>query len=395
MDRLIRYSVIASVAALMSLGCSVELGEAPKERLVPVTPVKITTPTARPLPTATLIPTATPEAILNPSQVEALVWDRVRPCADLITESIETELEVTLSSTYSAGTSMWTIDAASQEAGLNFGRWEVSDRTASVGPVDQTAMAIDSGELVCGLPASRLAQQLTPPRFSTPTPTPTPEPTVTPSPDPTPTPTPEPTPTSSAPDNEVALLLWERVRTCADRIARTQEKDIQIQFTVVEDKGDNIQRVFASNEELGLSFGTWDVEFGTGTVKPEDDVAEAVATRADFCSLPAAFLADGLTPPDFLSPQVVESQEIARIKVWVTVRGCFFPVPGLDAFTAYQDRPGRWLVEGRSTLTNAQEKTTTITYGLWIIDAGTGAILPQDAVARSASSGQSSCFSEP
>lgn len=394
MARLMKYTV-AAVAALVSLGCSVELGEPPRERLVPVTPVKITTPTARPLPTATLIPTATPEALLNRSQVEALVWDRVRPCADLITGSSETDLEVNLSSTYSAGTSVWTIDAASQETGLNFGHWEVSDQTASVEPVDHTAIAIDSGELVCGVPASRLAQQLTPPRFSTPTPTPTPEPTATLEPDPTPTPTPEPTPTSSAPNNDVALLLWERVRTCADRIARTEEKDIQIEFTVVGAKDDNIQRVFASNEELGLSFGTWEVESGSRTVTPGDEVAGTIAIQADSCALPAAFLADGLTPPDFLSSQVVGSQEIARIKVWVTVRDCFFPVPGLEAFTAYQDRPNRWLIEGRSTSTDAQEKTTTVTYGLWIIDAGTGIILPQDAMARSVSSGQSSCFSEP
>ena len=62
--------------------------------------------------------------------------------------------------------------------------------------------------------------------------------------------------------------------------------------------------------------------------------------------------------------------------MWVSMYGCYDHFPQLSSFTATPDGPTRWIVEGRSPDTS---------YGLWLVDALTGAITPSDRIAEQAS----------
>lgn len=77
------------------------------------------------------------------------------------------------------------------------------------------------------------------------------------------------------------------------------------------------------------------------------------------------------------------SQDQAALAVWLTVYSCFGDFPFLGSFTAVPDGPVRWIVEGRSNDT---------VYGLWTVNGVTGAITPNDHVAREA---QSRCAETP
>ncbi len=159
----------------------------------------------------------------------------------------------------------------------------------------------------------------------------------------------------------------------------------------------------------------------TGLVSPVDQVASAIdATNASdgvICARPAALLADGLTPPLFptatpapaptptptrvptatpsptptaTSTAVAATGEQARLRVWVAIRSCFNTLPPLEVFTAYQDRPERWIVEGRAT----RDTGAAVTYGLWFVDVATGDITPSDFLAQRAAADQA-CFKNP
>ena len=83
--------------------------------------------------------------------------------------------------------------------------------------------------------------------------------------------------------------------------------------------------------------------------------------------------------------------------VWVATYDCFDdPKPTTLSFTAFQDTPQRWLVEGRDTIvvevevqrvvdgateTSIEERTQTILYGLWLVDTNTAVITPWDQLA--------------
>lgn len=123
---------------------------------------------------------------------------------------------------------------------------------------------------------------------------------------------------------------------------------------------------------------------------PGNVPATSIAT---FTPTPRSLLTPGPTPTPSPTP-VVATGEQARLRTWLAVYTCFQPSPELGSFTAYQDSPQRWIVEGRPETTTAGGETTTISYGLWLVDAYNGDIIPYDPVAKSIKA-NTSCFREP
>ena len=67
---------------------------------------------------------------------------------------------------------------------------------------------------------------------------------------------------------------------------------------------------------------------------------------------------------------VIDSADLASLRVWAGVYNCFQNFPELGKFTARMDVGGVWLVEGRTELT---------AYGLWEVRAKDGAVTPRDS----------------
>ena len=148
-----------------------------------------------------------------------------------------------------------------------------------------------------------------------------------------------------------------------------------------------------ANEDGTLSFGRWQVPDATGEVLALDKVASAIASPGITCDIPVALLATGLTPPLLLAPTptptivptptplpqpppaLVTTAEQAQLRVWVAVFNCYDHFPELESFTAHEDNPLSWVVEGRSDITQ---------YGLWMVDTLTGEISPADQLAEKA-----------
>jgi len=221
------------------------------------------------------------------------------------------------------------------------------------------------------------------------TPTPTPEPRSTVAPTETPEPTATPAPTRR--DTDVENLVLLTIMTCAGQLAAATGSTIAPDFETTYDSIDGNWRIDAFSKTPALTFGTWNVNDDTGAVTPEDGTAEGISTP-DLQCLPAlARRARGRTPPLFGPPspptptplpkatplprRKIASEDQAELAVWVTVYSCFGDFPFLSSFAAEPDGPVRWIVEGRSTDT---------VYGLWTVNAITGAITPNDQVARQA-----------
>ncbi len=111
-----------------------------------------------------------------------------------------------------------------------------------------------------------------------------------------------------------------------------------------------------------IHYGLWSVDGITGKVTALDVVAAEAAPK---CNIALA------TRPS-LPPAVTAGQ--AEVRVWITLYDCPYDLkPKRTSFTAYQDNPQRWLVEG---------KEGTVLYGLWSVDTATAAITPWDGEAR-------------
>ncbi len=236
------------------------------------------------------------------------------------------------------------------------------------------------------------------------TPVPTPTPTAA-----TPTPTSAPNLTSA----DVQRLVFQTVSQCADQISLGGGTPVKVQISVIynveEERWES--EVIGDNGSLNFSFGRWQVLDDTREVTPLDSVAADITIPNISCGNPVAFLGRGATPPLFLAPTLtptltptptptvtptptpiptptspiptptstpfppplVGTIDEAQLRVWATVFDCFGHFPSLESFAAYQDTPERWVVEGKSTITH---------YGLWLVDAFTGEIIPADSIAR-------------
>ena len=150
-------------------------------------------------------------------------------------------------------------------------------------------------------------------------------------------------------------------------------------------------------------YGIWQVDAQTGEITPSDLLAkEANAT----CRQPPPQVA----PRPFLAasfPSVVTAEQ-AGLLVWFAVYDCFFPSPNSTAFIAFQDNPQRWLVEGKDTVTTevevtrvvggttetfVEERTVSVSYGLWLVDTSTATASPWSNLARTTAA--RSCYQTP
>ena len=190
------------------------------------------------------------------------------------------------------------------------------------------------------------------------------------------------------------VMVWEHVNICAGQVASESGVAATLDFNSEFSVGNNSWIVGASSPELGLNLGSWAVNDATRGVTPLDSVSEAISAAETVCQQPTAKFADGLTPPRFADP-VVENviaptervtEEQARLKVWIAVRGCFPTLPGLSSFTSYSENPERWLVVGTGD--------GEINYGMWFVDVADGTITPHDLTAITTERNKA-CFFEP
>ncbi|MBI4199313.1 MAG: hypothetical protein HY535_02405, partial [Chloroflexi bacterium] len=198
-------------------------------------------------------------------------------------------------------------------------------------------------------------------------------------------PTPTPTPVTSRRDAEG--IVWARVSGCVEQVAKAlgATGDIQVTLATRYDPVTKAWTVEASTQDPRLTFGTWGVSDATGEVAPQDQVARGIAAPGVTCSPPTVFLAASLTPPQLVTAPLptavatpapkaeIASAQEATLRLWVQVYGCYDHFPQASSFTAYPDRPGRFVVEGRS------EESY---YGLWAVDTQTGQVTPLDALAK-------------
>ena len=195
---------------------------------------------------------------------------------------------------------------------------------------------------------------------------------------PEPPPPPEPVVTTA---EAAALRVWISVYNCYDHFPE-DSSFLAFQFTptswTVEGKSPITH------------YGLWEVDAFAGTISPKDELAiEAQSTCDEKETFPA-----------------VVSDLQAEIRVWIAVYDCFpmavegesdIPTPNDDFFTAFQESPVRWVVEGKGETDRVVEVTVTeqgVTetftqgasplsyYGLWEVDTNTGTITARDAVAR-------------
>ena len=381
---------ILVLAISITLGaCVLDRGAAPNPRVSPATPVPTIAPTPRLVSTPLPPPTPAPVTRLGRAGAELLVWEQVRSCAEAVARSAKSKVDVEFAPTYEAESGKWLLEVSSQALGLSFGRWAVVDATGQVAADDRVAQGIATPDMLCQRPEAFVAGRLTPPLL------------IATGPATTPTP---------APGGAAAeLQVWAQVRRCAEDIARAIPTRVEVAFKSSSAAGSGTWLVEAFSDSPDLDFGRWQVDDATGGVTPVDQVAQGIASLSLVCVRPEAFLAGRLTPPIFAAPgaasgvipaaqpgpaplaapaptlaPLVATAEQARVRVWASVRPCFEPPPPIESFTAYQDRPRRWIVEGRARTTSGQTATLTspATYGLWVVNADTGEIIPSDDEAR-------------
>ena len=205
--------------------------------------------------------------------------------------------------------------------------------------------------------------------------------------------------------------MWAKVSPCAEQIAGAGQAaaapgqpagpagsavTIQAVITSRYSPLSGAWLVDIANNEPALTFGLWEANDRTGQVIPLDDVARSIASPGIICNLPTATLATSLTPPLFRlsaptpssippptpTPEpAVASTEEAALLIWISVYNCYDHFPDQASFAAFQSSPRSWTVEGKSDITH---------YGLWEVNAFTGAIIPLDELAIEA---QATCAS--
>ena len=221
-------------------------------------------------------------------------------------------------------------------------------------------------------------------------PVPTPTATVPVEPTATPLPTATPTPSPTVGRALAESLVWSEVSGCAEQVAAPPEEDegeeeaaaavaeaieVNVVFASAYD-APNLRWLvdIATNDDL-LSFGQWTVtDEASPLVTPRDATAGRIAAGDARCALPSALLDGAPTPPLFLAIEVlVPSAELAATRVWTSVYGCYQEFPAFESFAGRAGLEGTWIIEGKSETTR---------YGLWEVDAATGAITPKDDLAR-------------
>ena len=282
------------------------------------------------------------------------MFSRLRQCADQVAFTVEAGVSVTLTSDYSSKDGSWLVGASSSDPDLNFGQWEVLDATKEVVPRDEIAVTISSSDIICFEPVALITRNITAPLFSTTTPTPLPTRT--------PAPIAEPIVTSA---EEAGLRVWVAVYNCyrywpdvTSFVARQESPERWI----VEGNSETTQ------------YGLWAIDAFTAQITPLDPLAQGAASNC-------------YVPPETVTSIVVTTAEVASHRVWVAVYSCFDPRPSNKAFTAFQDSPESWVVEGKvETVTGVGgvegeagvEGVKSANYGLWLVDSATAEITPLD-----------------
>ena len=217
-------------------------------------------------------------------------------------------------------------------------------------------------------------------------PVPTPTATVPAEPTATPLPTPTPTPSPTVAQPLAESLVWSEVSTCAEQLATASElgegeaaaaavaTEVNVVFESSYDAA-NLRWIVdvVTNDDL-LSFGQWAVaDQASPSVTPRDATAGRIAGGTTRCALPNALLDDVPTPPLFRAIEVlVPNAELAATQVWTSVYGCYEDFPAFGSFSGRAGLQDSWIVEGKSATTQ---------YGLWEVDAASGAITPLDGIA--------------
>ena len=349
------------------------------------------TPTVSPLMSPT--PTPTPAPSLTVADVQRLVFQAVRRCADEVSAATGQALKVRVDVTYSGEDRSWTGEAISDDGVLSFGKWKIDDLEQTLSPGDQVSATIATAP-ECNQPVALLSRGAAPPEFRTQTPTPTftPVPTVTippiatrtPTPTVSPTPAPTPIPPEVATTEQAVLRVWMSVFDCYNHFPELAS------FIGHEDSPRGW--VVEGNSAI-THYGIWQVNGESGEITPTDILAKQASAT---CRQPAVTAAPG--PPAQASFPAVVTLEQAELLIWFAVFDCFTPSPNADAFTAFQDNPQRWLVEGKdavtievevttvvasTTETFIEERTQSVSYGLWLVDASTAAVSPWSDLAVS------------
>jgi hypothetical protein len=112
-------------------------------------------------------------------------------------------------------------------------------------------------------------------------------------------------------------------------------------------------------------YGLWEVDAATGNVTPVDGHAQAIFESCD------------------ATPIVMNAQQ-AQIRIWVATYDCHVgSKPPLTAYSAQQESPHRWVVEGRMTIpASGGNPPVDVLLGLWQVETDSGAITGLDAFAR-------------
>ena len=238
---------------------------------------------------------------------------------------------------------------------------------------------------------------------------PTPTPAVTLA---TPTPTqpelpPDVSPLVSHVDAERAVL--EAIATCTDGVTQGggQLVGLRMFFDSEFSPASRAWLIEANTSDFAVTFGHWRVNEGDRlAARPDDRVAEQIASGLVECTFPTVLLDADPAPPRFLTlqevaipeeipeepateeeqptpPDIISSADLAAVRVWSGVYSCSQDFPSLASFTARPDVGGLWLVEGRTEVTS---------YGLWEVEAATGNVQARDERARQV---EASCGASP
>ena len=118
-------------------------------------------------------------------------------------------------------------------------------------------------------------------------------------------------------------------------------------------------------------YGLWAIDAFTAEIAPLDPLAQGAASNC-------------YVPPETVTSIVVTTAKVASHRIWVAVYSCFDPRPSNAAFTAFQDSPESWVVEGTVqgvtgvAGVEGEAGVEGVNYGLWLVDSATAEITPLD-----------------
>lgn len=219
------------------------------------------------------------------------------------------------------------------------------------------------------------------------------EPTPTPEPAPTATPAPVAQHEPGVSRVEAEYLVLDKAAACVDAVSKGAPEPMRLAFLSDYDPEERAWVIDAENNTGAVTFGTWHVQDRSQPfAAPAERIAERIEAADERCSYPATLLDGGPTPPRFvdfyhaLGPFPMSAEQ-SVVRVWTAVGDCFDEAtrPGVGVFSAEEEKPGRWIVEGRGT-----EDDEVVLYGLWLVENDNGHIVALDEESRSFTS--RSCF---